>query len=112
MGIFFTGTKFGWGGLATKGGKRFWVKSLGATEHEMGHNLGFDHPYHWVKNFASNNPIGLPGVGKKGDTYSFMKRAGVSPKAREAHLDRKSTRLNSSHVVISYAVFCLKQKKP
>src|SRR5215813_14949738 len=26
--------------------------------------------------------------------------------------DRKSTRLNSSHVRISYAVFCLKKKKP
>src|SRR5256885_5614805 len=30
----------------------------------------------------------------------------------EGHLaDRKSTRLNSSHLVISYAVFCLKKKK-
>src|SRR5690625_6102458 len=29
---------------------------------------------------------------------------------REIHLDRKSTRLNSSHVAISYAVFCLKKK--
>src|SRR5205807_10547565 len=28
-----------------------------------------------------------------------------------AKLDRKSTRLNSSHLVISYAVFCLKKKK-
>src|SRR5699024_12486748 len=28
-----------------------------------------------------------------------------------AHRDRKSTRLNSSHVSISYAVFCLKKKK-
>src|SRR5205807_7487939 len=27
------------------------------------------------------------------------------------HEDRKSTRLNSSHLVISYAVFCLKKKK-
>src|SRR5260221_4019765 len=27
------------------------------------------------------------------------------------YLDRKSTRLNSSHTVISYAVFCLKKKK-
>src|SRR5207253_6062345 len=27
------------------------------------------------------------------------------------HQDRKSTRLNSSHVAISYAVFCLKKKK-
>src|SRR2546426_4399035 len=29
----------------------------------------------------------------------------------EAKSDRKSTRLNSSHLVISYAVFCLKKKK-
>src|SRR5699024_12698482 len=28
-----------------------------------------------------------------------------------SHADRKSTRLNSSHVSISYAVFCLKKKK-
>src|SRR5438874_2793432 len=31
--------------------------------------------------------------------------------ARRSHRDRKSTRLNSSHVEISYAVFCLKKKK-
>src|SRR5436190_13412970 len=30
---------------------------------------------------------------------------------RTARRDRKSTRLNSSHTVISYAVFCLKKKK-
>src|SRR5256885_9588800 len=30
---------------------------------------------------------------------------------RESGRDRKSTRLNSSHLVISYAVFCLKKKK-
>src|SRR5260221_6596685 len=30
---------------------------------------------------------------------------------RAARRDRKSTRLNSSHTVISYAVFCLKKKK-
>src|SRR5438034_4295034 len=29
----------------------------------------------------------------------------------DAERDRKSTRLNSSHTVISYAVFCLKKKK-
>src|SRR2546430_11826742 len=29
----------------------------------------------------------------------------------QAHADRKSTRLNSSHSQISYAVFCLKKKK-
>src|SRR2546430_4886949 len=31
--------------------------------------------------------------------------------SRETELDRKSTRLNSSHSQISYAVFCLKKKK-
>src|SRR3712207_8570362 len=34
-----------------------------------------------------------------------LKRLGI------ADLDRKSTRLNSSHANISYAVFCLKKKK-
>src|SRR5438445_6315848 len=32
-------------------------------------------------------------------------------KAQDGVLDRKSTRLNSSHANISYAVFCLKKKK-
>src|SRR5256885_11407239 len=35
---------------------------------------------------------------------------GPSPRSRRLR-DRKSTRLNSSHLVISYAVFCLKKKK-
>src|SRR6266853_5819079 len=37
-------------------------------------------------------------------------RGGVVPAARHRR-DRKSTRLNSSHSQISYAVFCLKKKK-
>src|SRR5256885_11865412 len=36
--------------------------------------------------------------------------AGKHHKGSVARLDRKSTRLNSSHLVISYAVFCLKKK--
>src|SRR5256885_10896078 len=36
--------------------------------------------------------------------------AGASPPGQLAKRDRKSTRLNSSHLVISYAVFCLKKK--
>src|SRR2546430_10582147 len=41
-----------------------------------------------------------------------LKRAGVRPEAvDEVVIDRKSTRLNSSHSQISYAVFCLKKKK-
>src|SRR2546426_8470830 len=46
-------------------------------------------------------PIGGAGTGRRtGD-------GGGLPHRR----DRKSTRLNSSHLVISYAVFCLKKKK-
>src|SRR5256885_2912408 len=36
--------------------------------------------------------------------------AGASAACRRPPRDRKSTRLNSSHLVISYAVFCLKKK--
>src|SRR5438067_5766124 len=40
-------------------------------------------------------------------------RRNHGPRGPQRHLglDRKSTRLNSSHVSISYAVFCLKKKK-
>src|SRR5256885_12222234 len=34
----------------------------------------------------------------------------MTAKGALAEIDRKSTRLNSSHLVISYAVFCLKKK--
>src|SRR2546422_6139757 len=37
--------------------------------------------------------------------------AGATNKAGDSQRDRKSTRLNSSHGYISYAVFCLKKKK-
>src|SRR5438874_9704766 len=37
--------------------------------------------------------------------------APIDPQVVAAFADRKSTRLNSSHVEISYAVFCLKKKK-
>src|SRR5439155_25040935 len=43
---------------------------------------------------------------------SRVDRVERRPLARRGdHRDRKSTRLNSSHVAISYAVFCLKKKK-
>src|SRR5256885_9436854 len=51
-----------------------------------------------------------PGDGGLGDAEG-KDRAGVHPGGEPARSDRKSTRLNSSHLVISYAVFCLKKKK-
>src|SRR2546430_7202495 len=46
------------------------------------------------------------GAGQAGDAA-----AAPEAKAAEEITDRKSTRLNSSHSQISYAVFCLKKKK-
>src|SRR5947207_6658796 len=42
---------------------------------------------------------------------TFRKKTILANSGAEAVEDRKSTRLNSSHTVISYAVFCLKKKK-
>src|SRR5947209_11783260 len=39
------------------------------------------------------------------------REAAEDPAIRRKYTDRKSTRLNSSHANISYAVFCLKKKK-
>src|SRR5688500_19292743 len=44
-------------------------------------------------------------------TSSPASTSTVAASAASGALDRKSTRLNSSHLVISYAVFCLKKKK-
>src|SRR2546430_3700412 len=48
-----------------------------------------------------------PRGGARGRDQPLRRRAGLRPRGR----DRKSTRLNSSHSQISYAVFCLKKKK-
>src|SRR5258705_4147205 len=63
----------------------------------------------WVRNFQYPAPR----------TFTFSEIvtpdagyvAGIDSNGRTKQRDRKSTRLNSSHLGISYAVFCLKQKK-
>src|SRR5947209_11361254 len=47
---------------------------------------------------------------KTGAALSPVKPTNLEPKGKAAAPDRKSTRLNSSHANISYAVFCLKKK--
>src|SRR2546429_6139215 len=44
-------------------------------------------------------------------TLHDCRRSGIVERGLHTHEDRKSTRLNSSHGYISYAVFCLKKKK-
>src|SRR5438874_7135553 len=53
--------------------------------------------------------VGESGSGKTTLALSLLRL--LPPAARTIGGDRKSTRLNSSHVEISYAVFCLKKKK-
>src|SRR5438874_10936075 len=59
--------------------------------------------HHVGARFSANN-ADLDDVKEDEQEFSFTS-------SRSALLDRKSTRLNSSHVEISYAVFCLKKKK-
>src|SRR5256885_10004774 len=61
-------------------------------------------------------PLGLDfdmGVKLSGSRFTVMKGpiARLHRALAQFMIDRKSTRLNSSHLVISYAVFCLKKKK-
>src|SRR3712207_8352210 len=56
------------------------------------------------RNRAMQNELQQAGM----DWDGFLQMTGVESPCRR---DRKSTRLNSSHANISYAVFCLKKKK-
>src|ERR1035437_10985975 len=61
---------------------------------------------------ASSRRKALPRRSTAGQALAGMcGRTGPSPRGDVADTDRKSTRLNSSHANISYAVFCLKKKK-
>src|SRR5262245_63865116 len=50
-------------------------------------------------------------VGSKNKGERENSAPGSAQESSPLHSDRKSTRLNSSHLGISYAVFCLKKKK-
>src|SRR3989442_6986702 len=59
-------------------------------------------------NHLSRDRFDIPDSGR---APSAGEERGLVRSFRRRRLDRKSTRLNSSHVRISYAVFCLKKKK-
>src|SRR5882757_5311312 len=74
------------------------------------HQAGMDQRIR-VSKKALANLAGFPGVGRNVERHIYHHRRADYVFARHATPDRKSTRLNSSHANISYAVFCLKKKK-
>src|SRR5688572_32393150 len=73
------------------------VKSVTRTGDKMSH---------WVV----EGPLGKS-VEWDAETTRLEKNKRIAWNSKEGSEDRKSTRLNSSHSQISYAVFCLKKKK-
>src|SRR5438270_5343166 len=61
--------------------------------------------------FRSGDPVGGLITDSAGNLYGTTSNGGSAVRGCAVEIDRKSTRLNSSHSQISYAVFCLKKKK-
>ena len=82
------------------------VAAEGPMELPAGSNSGADmHNKAGIKNWNEGNI--------EGALKHFQEASAEDKTIAETHFneDRKSTRLNSSHALISYAVFCLKKKK-
>src|SRR3712207_6932123 len=62
-----------------------------------------------AREIASTGPLAAVLAGEWSPGGTVHSREGLRQAVRDT-LDRKSTRLNSSHANISYAVFCLKKK--
>src|SRR5256885_5177562 len=74
------------------------------------------HQQHWQLDFTGINRLHVPVALGSMLLAAMMFGRGLWHRELDditllAATDRKSTRLNSSHLVISYAVFCLKKKK-
>src|SRR5690554_2598021 len=76
---------------------------------KLGHGLDTSHPVHEAMVFLAERVEEKSGGEMVVQVYPNQ-QLGTERELMEL-LDRKSTRLNSSHVRISYAVFCLKKKK-
>src|SRR3712207_8412514 len=78
---------------------RSWVRAADDTADARPVKTGKHHKFNWVRWLSE-------------DSFTFGSDAGQNRDVWRMDLeDRKSTRLNSSHANISYAVFCLKKKK-
>src|SRR5258708_8062909 len=80
--------------------------------------MGVRHRVQGMENLPTDPKQGVVLLVKHQSTYETFLMPAIMPRPlayvfkKELLIDRKSTRLNSSHQIISYAVFCLKKKKP
>src|SRR5207249_8632142 len=83
---------------------------LGHAPHHLLQVHDARHPLH-----VDGNEDAVPFRGSRppggSQSVPILGTVGWTPRPTLPPADRKSTRLNSSHVSISYAVFCLKKKK-
>src|SRR5690625_5814677 len=91
-----------------KGGLLPWALLIIGSGASLAANVAVADPTIWSRVIHAWPSFALIGA------YELLMRAfrtaARSVRSADAERDRKSTRLNSSHVAISYAVFCLKKK--
>src|SRR5690606_39408222 len=80
-----------------------WTLLVAGDLHSSGAILQVDAATGQSRTLAGDGVFSSLSVAEDGTVYALRSDVGTPP-------DRKSTRLNSSHVKISYAVFCLKKK--
>src|SRR5438034_6257109 len=111
-------------GVAITGSRRSSLRRLAVVRADGG---GANLPAAFVESLAAMSATKLPGpeghqklgplaarspvLRAEPATAVVVQEKVLAEIAHELGKDRKSTRLNSSHTVISYAVFCLKKKK-
>src|SRR5437773_35117 len=95
--------------LTTGCATRSWVRELVNKQ-----EVEIDQRFAGVEKRLADDAQQIEGMGSRLQTVeSSLTQTGQLARSAQAQAeeDRKSTRLNSSHITISYAVFCLKKKK-
>src|SRR5690625_5991726 len=84
-----------------------WFPTRGSVSSSLTAGTG---AYYWDMFYRLILPGFTAGVLGTASTIQTLRNEVIDAKTQDYVRDRKSTRLNSSHVAISYAVFCLKKK--
>src|SRR5437773_2972001 len=84
---------------------------LWSLAHEQGIALPVKDYWEFDRLVTVSDPRGVANLDALDEIYHWTELIQSSASRLATPRDRKSTRLNSSHITISYAVFCLKKKK-